>query len=50
VARLSATKMRILFYGGHLERVLNMVEANAGEDGDRIGVTYGEGFRCVRLR
>ena len=41
---------RSQFSGEHLKQVVNMVESNAVTDGDRIGVTYAEGFRCVRLR
>lgn len=37
------------FHGERLERVTNMVEENAIDDGERIGTTYGEGFRCIRL-
>ncbi len=37
------------FSGSRLQMVLNMVESNAVEDGERIGVNYGESFRCVRL-
>jgi len=38
------------FYGDRLEGVTNMVEGRAVEDGGRIGTTYGEGFRALRLR
>ena len=38
------------FSGEKLQLIFNMVESNASEDGDRIGVTYGESFRCLRLR
>lgn len=37
------------FYGERLERVSNMVAGMAENDGERIGVTLGEGFRCIRL-
>lgn len=37
------------FYGERLERVTNMVEDRAIEDGERIDATYGEGFRVVKL-
>ena len=35
------------FHDERLERVTNMVESNADEDGRRIGVNFGEGFRCT---
>jgi LmbE family N-acetylglucosaminyl deacetylase len=38
------------FHGERLERVTNMVEDLAYRDGERAGVNYGEGFRCIRLR
>jgi LmbE family N-acetylglucosaminyl deacetylase len=38
------------FHGERLEQIRNMVAYNAYNDGDRIGVAYGEGFRCVKLR
>jgi LmbE family N-acetylglucosaminyl deacetylase len=38
------------FHGRRLEGVTNMVESGALEDGEKIGVTYGEGFRCTKLR
>jgi LmbE family N-acetylglucosaminyl deacetylase len=38
------------FSGEHLEMIINTVEDTAITDGDRIGVTYGESFRCVKLR
>lgn len=37
------------FFGERLERVTNMVQNRAVEDGERIGVTYGEGFRCLQM-
>ncbi|MBV6457993.1 MAG: hypothetical protein HONBIEJF_01114 [Fimbriimonadaceae bacterium] len=37
------------FFGERLRRVTNMVQNRAIEDGERIGVTYGEGFRCLRM-
>lgn len=37
------------FNGERLERVTNMVAGSAEQDGERIGVTLGEGFRCIRL-
>jgi LmbE family N-acetylglucosaminyl deacetylase len=41
---------RSQFHGRHLEMVTNMVQNSAVEDADRINATYGEGFRCIRLR
>jgi LmbE family N-acetylglucosaminyl deacetylase len=38
------------FSGSHLQKVTNMVAGLAEEDGDKAGVTLGEGFRCVRIR
>jgi len=38
------------FHGSHLEGVTNMVEQSAMDDGERIGTTYGEGFRCTKLQ
>jgi LmbE family N-acetylglucosaminyl deacetylase len=38
------------FHDERLERVTNMVEDNAINDGEMIGATYGEGFRCTRLK
>lgn len=38
------------FHDKHLEGVTNMVESFAVRDGERISATYGEGFRCIRLR
>ena len=38
------------FFGSRLERVTNMVEDSAVNDGERIGTTYGEGFRCIQLQ
>ncbi len=35
------------FFGERLEGVSNMVAGRAEEDGEMIGVTYGEGFRCI---
>ncbi len=37
------------FYGQRLEGVTNMVEDGAIRDGERIGTTYGEGFRATPL-
>lgn len=37
------------FHGERLERVTNMVQDRAVEDGERIGVTYAEGFRCIEV-
>lgn len=41
---------RSQFHGGRLEMVTNMVEDLAMQDGERINSTYGEGFRCIKLR
>jgi len=41
---------RSQFHGERLEMITNTVQNFAVDDGERIGVTYGEGFRCVRLR
>ena len=41
---------RSQFSGEKLELIENMVESNANDDGERIGVSYGEGFHCVHLR
>jgi LmbE family N-acetylglucosaminyl deacetylase len=38
------------FSGERLEGVTNLVASRAEEDGDRIGVTHGEGFRCIPIR
>jgi len=38
------------FHGERLEHITNMVESLAVEDGERINATYGEGFRCVKVR
>ncbi|MFI5385124.1 MAG: PIG-L deacetylase family protein [Fimbriimonadales bacterium] len=38
------------FHDERLERVTNMVESLAVQDGERIKATYGEGFRCIRLK
>ncbi len=38
------------FHGDRLEMVTNMVEDLAIKDAQRINATYGEGFRCVRLK
>lgn len=37
------------FFGERLERVRNMVASRAEDDGERIGVALGEGFRCEKL-
>jgi LmbE family N-acetylglucosaminyl deacetylase len=37
------------FFGEHLQGIYNMVEGRALKDGERVGLTYGEGLRCVRL-
>lgn len=41
---------RSQFHGEHLAMVTNMVEDLAIQDAERINATYGEGFRCLRLR
>lgn len=41
---------RSQFHDQRLEMVTNVVESSAIEDGEKINVTYGEGFRCTRLR
>lgn len=38
------------FHGSRLEGVTNMVQDSAIRDGERIGTTYGEGFRCTQLK
>jgi hypothetical protein len=38
------------FHGDRLEQVTNMVEYSAIEDGQRIGTSYGEGFRAIPLK
>jgi LmbE family N-acetylglucosaminyl deacetylase len=38
------------FHGKHLEMVTNMVEETAMREGELINATYGEGFRCERIR
>lgn len=38
------------FHGDHLQRVTDMVESSALDDGQRVNGTYGEGFRCIKLR
>lgn len=38
------------FHGKRLERVGNMIEESAMDDGARIDATYGEGVRVVKLR
>lgn len=38
------------FYGERLERVTEMVESRALDEGFTIGKTYGEGFRCSELK
>lgn len=38
------------FYGERLERVTNMVQDRAVNEGELIGTTYGEGFRAVKLK
>ncbi len=37
------------FHGERLERVENLVSSFAEADGERIGTSLGEGFRCARL-
>lgn len=37
------------FHGERLERVRGLVASRAEEDGERVGVPLGEGFRCSRL-
>lgn len=41
---------RSQFHGERLDRVTNMVESSAVDDGERIDRTYGEGFRCIKLK
>lgn len=38
------------FHDDRLMMIRNMVEDMASKDGERIGVPYGEGFRCEKLR
>jgi LmbE family N-acetylglucosaminyl deacetylase len=38
------------FYGERLQRVTNMIEDRAVADGEWIDRTYGEGFRCVKVK
>ena len=38
------------FHDERLERVTNMVEDSAINDAEMIGATYGEGFRCEKLK
>ncbi len=47
-ARLLAIH-RSQFHGDRLEKVTNMVESLAEEDGGKIGVQYGEGFHVTRF-
>jgi LmbE family N-acetylglucosaminyl deacetylase len=37
------------FSGDHLQGVIGMVGGRASRDGERVGLTYGEGLRCVAL-
>lgn len=36
--------------GDKLQMVYNMVDSTESDDGERIGVEHGVGFRCIRLR
>jgi LmbE family N-acetylglucosaminyl deacetylase len=40
---------RSQFHGDRLEKVTNMVAYSAEKDGEALGTTYAEGFRCVRI-
>lgn len=40
---------RSQFFGERLNRVRNLVESNLADDGARIGVPLGVGFRCSRV-